>query len=162
MVHAHSETSNSTTCFLVVPQPLGVELTAAKLTSQQNCSLRTVLLPLMINKAGFDGTITERVPSLIASTGSPDNALDHEELACEPTDKKVRAALIQLKNGKCPGEDSITAEVLKLGGETTVRWLVALSQAISREEEIPEDWWCQITIPLHKKGQQICAIITRY
>ena len=98
------------------------------------------------------GTNTKRVPSFVASTGTPDNALDCEELACEPTDEEVRAALIQLKNGKCPREDFITTELLKLGGETTVRWLVALSQSIWRAEEMPEDWRCQIIIPLHKKG----------
>ena len=49
---------------------------------------------LVSNIGGVDGTITERVPSFIASTGAPDNALDFEQLACEPTDEEVRAALI--------------------------------------------------------------------
>ena len=57
-----------------------------------------------------------------------------------------------MKNGWAPGADGISAELLKLGGDTVVQWLLHLATAAWEEERVPEDWVKQLTIPLHKKG----------
>ena len=59
---------------------------------------------------------------------------------------------IRGQKGRAPGEDEITAELLKLGGEVVVQWLVSLASSVWESEKIPEDWVKQLTIPLHKKG----------
>ena len=64
----------------------------------------------------------------------------------------MRAALQALKNGKAPGGDEITAELLKLGGEVVVQWLAQLAPLVWESEAVPEDWLSQLTVPLHKKG----------
>ena len=77
-----------------------------------------------------------------------------ESLCCEPREDEIRAAIKLLKNGKAPGVDKITAELLKFGEETLVQWLTQLHVAVSiwQSESVPEDWVKQLTIPLHKKG----------
>ena len=57
-----------------------------------------------------------------------------------------------MKNGQAPGADGISAELLKLGGDTVVRWLLYLATVVWKEERVPEDWVKQLTILLHKKG----------
>lgn len=44
------------------------------------------------------------------------------------------------KDGKAPGDDGISAELLKLGGAKTIRWLSSLFNSIWRSERIPSDW----------------------
>ena len=80
------------------------------------------------------------------------NVVHNNTLACVPSEEEIREAIGQLKNNKAPGEDGITAEMLKLGGEPIVEWLTQLSQSIWQSEEIPVDWQKQLIIPLHKRG----------
>ena len=81
----------------------------------------------------------------------PAPAVD-ESLSCVPSVDEVRATLQALKNGKVPGGDEITAELLKLGGEVVVQWLAELASLVWESEAVPEDWLSQLTVPLHKKG----------
>ena len=69
-----------------------------------------------------------------------------------PNEEEIRTALKLMKNGRAPGADGISAELLKLGGDTVVRWLLHLATVVWEEERVPEDWVKQLTIPLHKKG----------
>ena len=46
----------------------------------------------------------------------------------------------------------VSAELLKLGGEKVLQWLVHLVRVVWEEEKVPKDWLKQVTIPLHKKG----------
>ena len=77
---------------------------------------------------------------------------DDVSLSCVPSEDEIRSALKDMKKGRAPGEDEITAELLKLGGEVVVQWLVSLASSVWESEKIPEDWVKQLTIPLHKKG----------
>ena len=98
--------------------------------------------------------VAERVLDTIPEVPTPetDGGSSDENLSVEPSEDKIRAAIKQLKNGRAPGVDMVTAELLKLGGETVVRWLAQLAASIWRSESVPDDWVKQLTIPLHKKG----------
>ena len=60
--------------------------------------------------------------------------------------------------------DEVSAELLKLGGEESVRWLKAIADCIWREESVPRDWRKQLLIPhthththTHKHMHTACA-----
>ena len=75
-----------------------------------------------------------------------------DSLSSVPTEEEVAAAVRTLKNGKAPGGDEITAELLKLGGAAVVQSLTHLATLVWESETVPADWLKQLTVPLHKKG----------
>ena len=54
--------------------------------------------------------------------------------------------------GKAPGPDDISAELLKLGGNTSLGMLHSIIAKVWESGEWPEDWVRSVFIPLHKKG----------
>ena len=102
--------------------------------------------------------VTEATLSMIpVCVHGEDLEVSDEVLIQEPSEDEVREAILQLKNNKAPGDDGITAELLKLGGETIVEEMTRIAVSIWRSERIPEDWLMQITIPVYKKGaHDIC------
>ena len=94
-------------------------------------------------------TVVE-VPPISNPECNSDNSDDH--ITCVPNEDEIITALKLMKNGRAPGADGISAELLKLGGDTVVRWLLHLATVVWEEERVPEDWVKQLTIPLHKKG----------
>ncbi|XP_050306277.1 craniofacial development protein 2-like [Anthonomus grandis grandis] len=65
------------------------------------------------------------------------------------TREKVELALSQMKNGKAPGEDGITAEMIKLEGRTTVEAMTILLNKCMTEGVIPQAWQkAQLTPPV--------------
>ena len=85
-----------------------------------------------------------RRPRLILNVGS-------EELPAISA-AEVRHALRQMKNGKAPGEDQITAEMLKLGRRVIERTLTVLFNKCLEEGTIPTTWRNAEVILLFKKG----------
>ncbi|KAL1447078.1 hypothetical protein WDU94_005521 [Cyamophila willieti] len=71
-----------------------------------------------------------------------------------PTEAEIVKALSQLKNNKSPGEDLITAELLKGGEHITVNILHLLFDKIWSEKTLPEDWKHSTVVPIHKKGSK--------
>ena len=72
-----------------------------------------------------------------------------------PTLAEVQLAMKQMKSRKAPGSDDITADLLKAGGATVVKWLYQLFVDIWATEEIVEDWSLSILIRLFKnKGDK--------
>ena len=55
-----------------------------------------------------------------------------------------------MKNRKAPGVDSITAEVLKAGGDKMIQFLHMLFNKVWIEEKPPLDWSKMIVTPIHK------------
>ena len=94
--------------------------------------------------------VLDTIPEARPQGAGGDNG--DESLCCEPREDEIRAAIKLLKNGKAPGVDKITAELLKLGEERVVQWLTQLAVSIWQSESVPEDWVKQLTIPLHKNG----------
>ena len=78
-------------------------------------------------------------------------AVSDEHISMAPTEGEIRDAVRQLKKGRAPGEDMISAELLKLGEETVVKGLNKLAGRVWNTEVVPLDWVKQLMIPLHKK-----------
>lgn len=76
-------------------------------------------------------------------------AMTPEELP--PTYEEVAAAIQLLRNNKAPGEDKITAELLKYGGEDITRAMHELIKKVWLSETMPEDWYTALICPIHKK-----------
>ena len=68
--------------------------------------------------------------------------------------QEVREAIRKLKSGKAHGCDGILANMLKLAGDTAVRFLTKLFSAVFDEGVYPEEWSKAIIIPIFKKGNK--------
>ena len=73
----------------------------------------------------------------------------------EVTEEDVRRAIKRLKNGKSPGVDGITSEMLRYGGESVVEWLTRVCKVCLDEGRVPKEWVRGIIVPLYKgKGDR--------
>lgn len=83
-------------------------------------------------------------PQVIANVGSEDMPdIDKAE---------IRLALRQMKNRKSPGEDQITTEMIKMGGETLEEAVIILLNKCLHQGKIPKAWHNAEVILLFKKG----------
>ncbi|CAF2588534.1 unnamed protein product [Rotaria sp. Silwood2] len=58
---------------------------------------------------------------------------------------------------KAPGNDEVTADLLKAGGKPVIRWLYEIFVDIWKSELMMQDWSLAILISLYKKGEkQMC------
>ncbi|EYC36866.1 hypothetical protein Y032_0849g2672 [Ancylostoma ceylanicum] len=69
----------------------------------------------------------------------------------EPNIDEIRKAVRSLKNGKPPGVNVITAEVIKADGEVLPRRLHSLISLVW-QLEVPATWKRALVVPIHKKG----------
>lgn len=75
-----------------------------------------------------------------------------------PTLDEVIKAIQCLKNNKAPGEDGISAETIKAGGETLAKAIHVLILEIWENEHIPDEWKESVVILIYKKGdKQECS-----
>ncbi|CAG9565547.1 unnamed protein product [Danaus chrysippus] len=65
---------------------------------------------------------------------------------------EIRMALKQLKNNRAPGDDGITAELLKAGGEPILRALQKLFNSVILEGQTPQAWHRSVVVLFFKKG----------
>ncbi|CAF3297940.1 unnamed protein product, partial [Rotaria sp. Silwood2] len=75
-----------------------------------------------------------------------------------PTLNEVQCAIKQMKNGKAPGNDGISIDLIKAGGLPLAKWLHEIFVDIWENEIMIEDWTTAILIRLYKnKGdKKIC------
>jgi hypothetical protein len=73
----------------------------------------------------------------------------------EPSLDEVRQAVESLRNSRAPGEDQLTAELLKNGGPELIRTLHKLICEIWVNETMPEDWGTSLICPIFKKGNKL-------
>ena len=66
--------------------------------------------------------------------------------------KEIEDAICLGKNNRAPGEDRITADMLKVDPELSARCLVDLFNLVWEEEEVPAAWKKGIIVKLPKKG----------
>lgn len=72
-----------------------------------------------------------------------------------PTMNEMEDVLEKMKNNRAPGEDNITAELLKHGGESIKQLLYTLIVSIWKDEKMPENWNTGIIYPILKKGDRL-------
>ena len=65
---------------------------------------------------------------------------------------EIRMALKQLKNNKAPGDDGITAELLKAGGKPVLKALQKLFNSVILEGKTPQAWCRGVVVLFFKKG----------
>jgi hypothetical protein len=83
---------------------------------------------------------------------------DNQALIEDPTLEEVTNLIKKQRNGKAPGEDKISIELLKYGGPELHKYLHKLIQNIWKYEEIPDEWNEAIIMPIFKKGdKQECS-----
>ena len=71
--------------------------------------------------------------------------------------EEVEAAVKCLKGGKTPGDDNMTAELIKNGGEAMISTLTIICNKIWETGEWPTPWTKSMIITIPKKGNlQIC------
>ena len=95
-------------------------------------------------------TVLQSLPVISPREDSSVPILTEDPLGSPLTEEELRIAISQLNSGKAPVEDKISAEVLRLGGESVVEWLKHLADCVWREEAVPKDWKKSLLIPLHK------------
>lgn len=84
---------------------------------------------------------------------------EEEETDEQITKEELEWVLKELKNGKAPGEDKITTEMLKyMGSQGRDVFLHILKQAW-QEESLPKDWQAALIVPIYKKGDKKTVII---
>ncbi|CAG4970592.1 unnamed protein product [Parnassius apollo] len=72
----------------------------------------------------------------------------------------IRMALQHLKNGRAPGEDGITAELLKAGGTPVLEVLQKLFNSVLHGGTTPEAWSRSAVVMFFKKGDN--ALLKNY
>jgi hypothetical protein len=72
---------------------------------------------------------------------------EDEELST-PTHEEVEKCIRKTKNDEGPGEDSITAELLKYGGEGIIDAMYKLITMIWKTDEMPQSWITGIICPI--------------
>ena len=81
-----------------------------------------------------------------------------DPLVNSPTLEETTKEIMSLKNHKAPGEDLITAELIKYGGRELHIEIHKLIEKIWQEEKMPTDWETALVTPIHKKGSKpYCA-----
>ena len=68
----------------------------------------------------------------------------------------VRKGVKKIKNGKAPGIDGITSEMLKYGGESMIEWLTRMYNVCFVEGSVTKDWQQAVIVPFYKrKGDRL-------
>ena len=61
----------------------------------------------------------------------------------------------EIKNGKSPGYDKISAELIKNGGDNIIKIFHKLCVKIWNEKLWPDDWTKSVFIPIPKRGDTL-------
>ena len=69
-----------------------------------------------------------------------------------PNIQEIKDALKALKNGKAPGADQITAEMLKANPKQTSKELKHILDLIWKDEKVPKKWTQGLICKIPKKG----------
>lgn len=86
-----------------------------------------------------------------SSLGAPDDRISLDA----PSLNEVMAAIKRLPNGRAPGADGISGEMLRVASDSTAPRLHQICRRIWEEERVPTGWKEGIILPLYKnKGDR--------
>ena len=92
------------------------------------------------------------------TTGNVQEQVETDPDVIDPSLRETEEAISSMKNHKAPGEDMITAEIFKYGGDELKRELHDIITRIWQEEQMPREWGVALICPIHKKGSKLeCA-----
>ena len=100
----------------------------------------------------------EYCTKLYTKLESPDaTQVEWRDNGSEPSPllSEVKKAIKELKYGKGPGTDEVTAEMIKRGGEGVETSFHKLCTKVWNEKEWPDDWVKSVFIPIPKKGDTL-------
>uniref|UniRef100_A0A8D8WVA9 Craniofacial development protein 2 n=1 Tax=Cacopsylla melanoneura TaxID=428564 RepID=A0A8D8WVA9_9HEMI len=80
---------------------------------------------------------------------------EEDDMENMPTRSEIQKAIQKMKNNRAPGNDNITAELLKYGGEAVENMMLKIIHTIWKIEKIPVNWTTGVLCPLHKKGDRM-------
>ncbi|XP_063600662.1 uncharacterized protein LOC134776840 [Penaeus indicus] len=69
--------------------------------------------------------------------------------------EEIKDAIKDLKIRKSPGNDQVTAEMIKYGGENVEVFYNRLCTKIWHEKKWPDDWGQSVFVPILKKGDTL-------
>jgi hypothetical protein len=72
-----------------------------------------------------------------------------------PTVIEIYDTIRRMKDNRAPGEDAITAELIKGGGRSPWKNIHQLIVSIWEKEEMPEESRTAIICPIYKKGNKL-------
>lgn len=78
----------------------------------------------------------------------------NDEQIKEPTYDEFLKIITELKNNKSPGENGVTAEIWKEGGEKLHKKLFSLILQVWNENKTPSQWNTALICPILKKGDK--------
>ncbi|KAL1448183.1 hypothetical protein WDU94_005664 [Cyamophila willieti] len=93
----------------------------------------------------------DQLEIVLHTTSNPADVTPIDE---PPSEMEITKALGQLKNNKSPGQDLITAELLKGGQTSTLKIIHTLFNKVWTEKCLPKDWKSATVVPIHKKGSK--------
>ena len=97
-------------------------------------------------------------PERSTSDECDDEAVGADDDDLEPLKVEVEAAIKALKDGKSPGCDEISAELIKASGDEGIQVYHKLCCKIWRTGQWPQNWKRAVFVPLPKKGDlQLCS-----
>jgi hypothetical protein len=70
------------------------------------------------------------------------------------SEAEVERAIREMRNGRSPGIDNITVEMIKAAGEIGTKWIHRIILNVWKQKRIPEDWRKGIIVPIFKKGDR--------
>ena len=99
----------------------------------------------------FAEVLNRPVPEITAEVKETNEVNDCINTGAISKDE-IRSALGNMKSGKAPAIDNLTADLLRADTDTTVNVLRDLFNTIWEEERVPEDWGRGLIVKLPKKG----------
>ena len=67
-------------------------------------------------------------------------------------EREVEKTLKEMKQNKAPGNDKLTCDIIKLGGNEAIKQITKIFNTILKSKKIPPEWKEAKVIILHKKG----------